>query len=308
MSYAPQGRRSPRRRRKNRILPMLLIIGVLAAAGFVIVDQLGSKQDSQVQSSGISAEGTVSSEDAKQADAQPSEGLSPEVTSSEGSESSQELNLEEQSPAEEPSSSSTSSASSSATSGQEDWRLVLVNASNKLDGDYDVALGDVGGGYQLDARITEDMKAMIAAAKADGYTLQICSAYRSTERSRILYNNKVSQLKNSGYSDQDAAVEAAKWVAPPGTSEHNTGLAADIVSVDYFTKYAELEHDFEKFDEFKWLYENCADYGFVLRYPKDKQEVTGITYEPWHYRYVGKENARKIMDQKICLEEFLSVE
>lgn len=135
----------------------------------------------------------------------------------------------------------------------------------------------------------------------------VVSGYRTVETSKRLYENKVQALRNAGYSEENAKTEAARWVAPPGTSEHHTGLAMDVVSSDYFNYYADLEHEFENFDEFSWLYEHCADYGFILRFPKDKQDITGITYEPWHYRYVGIENAKKIMDEKICLEEYLGV-
>ena len=187
---------------------------------------------------------------------------------------------------------------------QNDWRTVLVNSKNKLDGDYNVKLGAIGN-YQLDERILADTQAMIDAAKADGYTIQIYSAYRPMERSRVLYTGKVNEYMNAGYTREAAEKEAARWIAPPGTSEHNTGLSADIISGDYFTKFPDLVHEFETTAEFKWLYEHCAEYGFILRYPKDKQEITGITYEPWHYRYVGREVAKEIMEKKICLEEYL---
>ena len=98
--------------------------------------------------------------------------------------------------------------------------------------------------------------------------------------------------------------EAAKWVAIPGTSEHNTGLATDIVSSDWYTYNSDLEQSFEETDTFKWLYEHCADYGFILRFPKGKESVTGIVYEPWHYRYVGKDVAKYIMENDLTLEEF----
>lgn len=192
-----------------------------------------------------------------------------------------------------------------AVNASEDWRLVLVNAKNKLESDYDVELGTVGN-YQLDARILDDLNAMLAAAKKDGHTLVIYSAYRPMERSRVLYTNKVQQYINSGYTRAAAEAEAARWIAPPGTSEHNTGLSVDLISGDYFTKFNDLVHEFDTTAEFKWLYANCAEYGFILRYPEDKQEMTGITYEPWHYRYVGREAARDIMEQKICLEEYVT--
>lgn len=283
------------RRRKKRgtppFLPLLILLAVLAGLIAVGAAACGARGESFQQLESGSVEN--SSEPQSAATASQSGGEEKEATSSESPLSSSSV------------ASVSSELESEPIDAAEDWRLVLVNSSNRLDGDYDVELANVNESYQLDARIVEDMKEMLAAAKADGYTLQICSAYRSTERSRVLYSNQINKFKAAGYSDEDAAVEAAKWVAPPGTSEHNTGLSADIVSGDYFTKYAELEHDFEKFDEFKWLYANCAKYGFVLRYPKDKQEITGITYEPWHYRYVGKENAQRIMDEGLCLEEFL---
>ncbi|WP_312645005.1 M15 family metallopeptidase [Hydrogenoanaerobacterium sp.] len=297
MANAPQNYRGKRRRgRRKSPVPMILLLAAVLLAIIIGVAACNHKKSGQENSQ--PPESLISESDA------PLESSSEDEASS--SESAVPVGGEESDVTVSSESSSGSSSAGPNPEKPDDWRLVLVNPKNKLSGDYDVTLANVNASYQLDARIVEDMQAMIAAAKADGYSLQICSAYRSTERSAVLYKNKVNQLKNSGYSDEEAAVEAARWVAPPGTSEHNTGLAADIVSVGYFTKYADLEHDFEKFDEFKWLYENCADYGFILRYPKDKQEITGITYEPWHYRYVGKENARKIMDQKICLEEYLN--
>ncbi|WP_343274635.1 M15 family metallopeptidase [Ligaoa zhengdingensis] len=290
-----------RRRRRSNPWPAILLAALLVGAVAVGVvacsrqaDPGSTSSESPSSSSELSGAAIPSSSSAADDPSSPSE---PESTSSDSESAS--ASSESSSSASEPE----DLPASATTDG--DWRLVLVNPTHKLNGDYDVELAPVNANYQLDARIVEDMQAMIAAAKEAGYSLQICSAYRSTDRSRVLYNNKVNQYKAAGYSDEDAAVEAAKWVAPPGTSEHNTGLAADIVSADYFTKYADLEHDFETFDEFKWLYANCADYGFILRYPKDKQEITGITYEPWHYRYVGREHAKKIMEQKICLEEYL---
>ena len=117
----------------------------------------------------------------------------------------------------------------------------------------------------------------------------------------MLYNNKVQAYLNAGYSQQAAETEAGKWVAVPGTSEHNLGIVVDIVNQGYT---GELEQYFEQDPLFSWLVENCADYGFILRYPKTKESVTGIVYEPWHYRYVGQEVARYIMDNDLTLEEY----
>ena len=185
--------------------------------------------------------------------------------------------------------------------------LILVNPWNYIPEGYTPNLEQVQGKYNLDIKAAESARNLVAAAKAAGYNMQLCSAYRTVEKSAQLYANKVNQFISYGYSEADAKVEAAKWVAPPGTSEHHTGLAMDLVSSDYWNYYSDLEHDYEKFDSFKWLYEHCAEFGFILRYPKDKQSITGITYEPWHYRYVGVEAATYIMENGLCLEEYLEI-
>ena len=147
---------------------------------------------------------------------------------------------------------------------------------------------------------------MIADAKKDGVELKIISGFRTFSGQTTLFNNKVNQYINKGYSRDKAKELAAQYVAPPGTSEHLTGLAVDLISPDWYNYNSDLNSNFEKTKQFEWLYNNCAKYGFVLRYPKDKESITGYSYEPWHYRYVGVEHAKKIMDQKICLEEYVA--
>ncbi|MBR5310524.1 MAG: M15 family metallopeptidase [Oscillospiraceae bacterium] len=185
--------------------------------------------------------------------------------------------------------------------------LILVNPWNYIPEDYDVNLVNVQGKYNLDEKAAESAKELVAAARKAGFDMVLCSAYRTVEKSAELYSRKVNQFINAGYDEATAKIEAAKWVAPPGTSEHHTGLAMDLVSSDYWGYYSDLEHAYENFDSFKWLYEHCAEFGFILRYPKDKQDITGITYEPWHYRYVGKEAAQYIMENGLCLEEYLEL-
>ncbi|MBQ6580158.1 MAG: M15 family metallopeptidase [Oscillospiraceae bacterium] len=185
--------------------------------------------------------------------------------------------------------------------------LILVNPWNYIPEDYVPELEKVQGKYNMDIKAAESARNLVAAAKEAGFNMQLCSAYRTVEKSAQLYKNKVNEYIGYGYSEADAKVEAAKWVAPPGTSEHHTGLAMDLVSSDYWNYYSDLEHDYEKFDSFKWMYEHCAEFGFILRYPKDKQDITGITYEPWHYRYVGVEAAKYIMENGLCLEEYLEL-
>lgn len=185
--------------------------------------------------------------------------------------------------------------------------LILVNPWNYIPEDYVPELEKVQGKYNMDIKAAESARNLVAAAKEAGFNMQLCSAYRTVEKSAQLYKNKVNEYIGYGYSEADAKVEAARWVAPPGTSEHHTGLAMDLVSSDYWNYYSDLEHDYEKFDSFKWMYEHCAEFGFILRYPKDKQDITGITYEPWHYRYVGIEAAAYIMKNGLCLEEYLEI-
>ena len=137
------------------------------------------------------------------------------------------------------------------------------------------------------------------------------AGYTLSEEAQTELDDFRSQLETVwlgyGYSQEEAEKEAARWVALPGTSEHNTGLALDIVYPGYYEDYGDLNEGFEETAAFDWLINNCTDYGFVLRYPKDKQDITGITYEPWHYRYVGVENAKAMEAAGQCLEEYLGL-
>lgn len=186
---------------------------------------------------------------------------------------------------------------------------VLVNTENPLTDDFDVQTRKVTyNGSEVeklfDVRVADRLEAMLNDAKAAGYPMYLVSTYRTIEYQRGLYNRKVNEYLNKGYDQSAAQAEAAKWVAIPGTSEHNLGLVADIVSSTWYNENSDLEQSFEDTEHFKWLIENCADYGFILRYPKTKEAVTGIVYEPWHYRYVGEEIAHYIMDNDITLEEY----
>lgn len=181
------------------------------------------------------------------------------------------------------------------------WYLTLVNDTNPMQEGYVPELTTIVGEYQVDSRIAEPLKQMLADAKKDGMNLAICSAYRSVEKQKELYNLYMGNEVRSGKSYWQALEETIKSTAYPGKSEHNLGLAVDIVSA----KYTALDEKQKDTPEAKWLAENCHKYGFILRYPVDKTDVTGIIYEPWHYRYVGKEDAKKIMERGITLEEYL---
>ncbi len=183
----------------------------------------------------------------------------------------------------------------------EDWQILLVNPWNEIPEDYEVPLKALADGQKVDERAYDSLNAMLQACRDDGLQPKICSAYRTMSKQTYLYNNKIARLRNAGYSKKAAIAEAGRWVARPGTSEHQLGLALDIVS----TSYQGLTKKQEKTAEQKWLMEHCWEYGFILRYPNEKSEITGIGYEPWHYRYVGVDVALDIRDSGLCLEEYL---
>lgn len=182
-----------------------------------------------------------------------------------------------------------------------DWRLLLVNKQHYIPDNYEVSLVNINGSKQVDERIAGDLAAMLDQARTDGVALMIVSAYRSNDRQTSLFNNKVRKNMGKGMPYMDAYSEAAYSVTIPGCSEHQLGLALDILG----SGHSNLTESFEETTAGIWLKENCADYGFILRYPKGKEYVTGIIYEPWHFRYVGKKYAKEIMDRGITLEEYL---
>ncbi|MEA5012495.1 MAG: M15 family metallopeptidase [Angelakisella sp.] len=238
---------------------------------------------------------------------QPISSSLPHSASSSASESSSQPQSQSSSPQSE---SSSSPASSQPTGGgdvidETDWRLKLVNPTHAITESQLPTEFEEVGGYKFDARVAPAVRELLAAAKEDGIGLTIISGYRTIERSRTLYNNKVQAYLNAGYSQANAEKEAAKWVAPPGTSEHHTGLAMDVISVGYYNKFSDLVEEFAYEPEAIWLKENCARFGFILRFPASKEDITGIHFEPWHFRYVGKEAAAEIMEKGICLEEYL---
>lgn len=183
-----------------------------------------------------------------------------------------------------------------------DFTRILVNGDYQLPEGYKPTLAEAvkGTGVLLDYRVAPYYQAMYDAAKKDGITLTPVSGYRSVERQKTNFENKIQYYIDQGMDRKKATVEAATIIMLPGASEHNAGLAMDIAS---------LSQSFENTDEFEWLSRNAADYGFILRYPKDeaKREITKVIYEPWHYRYVGVEAAQEITRKGITLEEYLGV-
>lgn len=185
----------------------------------------------------------------------------------------------------------------------EDWQLILVNGSYPLDKSYEPeSLTTVSENCQVDSRIAADLQQMLDDGKAQGLSMYVTSAYRSYSRQESVFNQSMQERMDQGMTPLEAYEETSIQVAIPGTSEHATGLAVDIIS----TKYDELDERQGDTEEQKWLMEHCQDYGFILRYPSEKSDITGIIYEPWHYRYVGKDAAKEIMEQGITLEEYLA--
>lgn len=184
------------------------------------------------------------------------------------------------------------------------WNLILVNKWNLLPENHNPSLTQLKNGHAIDERAYPDLQNMMDDCRAAGLNPLICSSYRTMDKQKKLYKNKVGEYLAQGYSQEDAEAAAGEVVAVPGTSEHQLGLALDIVDVANQV----LDERQENTEVQKWLMKNSWKYGFILRYPTDKSDITGISYEPWHYRYVGKEAAKEIYEAGICLEEYLNAQ
>lgn len=187
------------------------------------------------------------------------------------------------------------------TAQESPWNLVLVNSTHEMEEGYVPELTELEEGYSVDSRIADAARKMLADAKEAGMNIVICSAYRSVQRQEQVFGESMKDRVKNGMSYWDAYLETSKNVAEPGTSEHALGLALDLIS----NEYTELDERQQETREAKWLAENCYKYGFILRYPPEKTNITGIIYEPWHYRYVGEEHAKKITELGVTLEEYL---
>ena len=189
----------------------------------------------------------------------------------------------------------------------DDPRMILVNRAHPITEDYPVETKECGSATAINKTLqTEAANAFLsmqAAAAKDGVDVRMQSGYRSVSYQKKLYNDKTQYYRNKGLSEAAAREKAAVIVNPPGCSEHNCGLAADLNSPEHTT----LDTGFADTAAFRWLCENAEQYGFILRYPKEAESVTGITYEPWHWRYVGPENAALLNQSGLCLEDAVAV-
>lgn len=184
---------------------------------------------------------------------------------------------------------------------KEDWRLLLINKQHPIPEDYTFPLGTIKNNMQCDERIIEDLLSMMQAAKEDGVTIIICSPYRDYSRQELLFERKIDKYMSWGMSYMEAYKKASQTVTVPGASEHQIGLAIDFITNDY----TKLNAGFGDTKAGQWLLEHSCEYGFILRYPLGKEYITGIQYEPWHFRYVGRDAAMEITQREITLEEFV---
>lgn len=173
------------------------------------------------------------------------------------------------------------------------WYLTLVNNSHPVPQDYEINLVTVKGGENVDKRIYKPLKEMLEAAKEanQGKLPKVVSGYRTQSKQQKLYDEKIKEYLDEGYSESDAVKMAEQWVAVPGFSEHQLGFAVDING--------------ETDELYSWLQQNSYKYGFIFRYPGNKTDITGIAEEVWHYRYVGTEAAAQMYENDLCLEEYL---
>lgn len=184
---------------------------------------------------------------------------------------------------------------------RDDWRLLLVNPQHSLPEGFQVTLTELKNEHAVDSRCYPDLQQMMDDCRAEGLEPLICSSFRTEEKQQQLFDNKVARLIEEGYSEDEAREKAATIIAVPGTSEHQTGLAVDIVDINN----QNMDETQENTPVQQWLMKNSWRYGFILRYPADKTDITGIAHESWHYRYVGKEAAKEIYEQGLCLEEYI---
>lgn len=181
-----------------------------------------------------------------------------------------------------------------------DWNLVLINKQHPISEDYDFTLGTFASGMRCDERVIEDLLLMMKAAQRDGLNLMVRSPYRTSDHQESNFNNRIKDYMRQGLSYMEAYKRTSQVITVPGCSEHEVGLALDITS----DTYQPLKQGFAETAEGQWLEEHSCEYGFILRYPSGKEYITGITYEPWHFRYVGREAAMIMKEENLCLEEF----
>lgn len=228
----------------------------------------------------------------------------PEVPSSDNSdESSEPVSEEDISESEESSTEAQvewNNYNPAAQLAGENWALTLINKTYSLDKKYSPTLSPVieGSSITADSRVSEAYQKMFADAMTAGYVLTPYSGYCSYQGQQTNYNNKVQAFMLQSMTEDEAKANTEKRIEPAGCSENGAGLAVDIISASA---------GFASTEEYTWLTQNAHKYGFILRYPDDKTDITGMIYQPWHWRYVGVDAATEMKSNNLCLEEYLGV-
>jgi len=291
-------------RARVKFLTVLVVVLAIALTVMTVlyINKDVEKPDDKTVSGGTTSQSDkASSDDATLSGEQSSESSS---TSSEDDKSS--TSEDKSSSSGKPSSSESTAVNATAVPGDsvDSWNLKLVNGKNPLPKGYTLTTEKIKPSYardvgmKFDAKAVSYLNAMCAAAEKDGINLLVISGFRTNAKQTSLYNNQVNKQKSKypDKTDEEIKKIAATISAYPGTSEHELGLAVDFNSV---------EESFENTRHFQWLKAHAAEYGFVMRYAKEKQDITGVIYEPWHYRYVGEKHAKKMNELGYCLEEYI---
>ena len=260
------------RRERRTLLLILLVLAALIAVGVFLLHEKSPAPSPQSTDTGS----VQPSQTAPQGTNAPQSTVSPQSTA----------------PQTEPA----TAASTEAPPADESWKLVLVNATHPLPENFTVKLKELRNGQHVDERIYPELQQMFDDARAVEIYPYINESFRTAERQQEIMNNYIASYEAQGLSHAAAVEKAHTIVAEPGTSEHQLGLAVDIVA----------EYGADSTTTWQWLLENSWRYGFILRYPADKVDITGIDYEPWHFRYVGKEAAKEITERGLCLEEYVA--
>lgn len=186
-----------------------------------------------------------------------------------------------------------------------DWNLLLVNDSHPLNKKFQLELATLPNGQQIDKRILPAYQELTTAAKKAKLTFTVISGYRSPEYQKKLLEQDINSYMAQGLSREEAKKKALEYMTKAGTSEHHTGLSIDVLDEDWYQSGKMLETAYGEAKGGKWLAQNAYRYGFIIRYPKGKEEITHIQYEPWHLRYVGKAHAAYIQKHHLTLEEYV---
>ncbi len=281
---------------RNRFIFLMICITVVGLSIWGIGNLLGNgaqEVDTVVPTSSDSTSNSDSDDSSDDSESDSSDDSESDSSDDSESDSSEDAQGEED---------DTSGSSEEIENGDTDMTYpgdtvpILVNKQNLIPEGYEAQLSSIGD-YQFATVGTQALKDMMNAAAAEGLNLWIVSAYRTNERQTNNYNARIDSYLSEGKTQEEAVELTEQYIAPPGTSEHTLGLAVDFNS---------LYQSFEDTPEFAWLVENCATFGFILRYSKDKVAVTGFNYEPWHYRFVGTNHSHEIMESGLSLEEYIS--